>query len=207
MTTKYQYHSANYLRKYNTDEFYNEIIAKVGKNIKRNLRKSEQDETVSFIRKLDPDVLNPHSIKKTIPIIVSTLANEFSKYDPLRASNNDIQKHLRKTIGISSESGTSHGIYDNPEFILTRTDTKTESMQPNPVSEINKLFGISTAHNAARILNPNSQHKKAYVLLDSRYCSKRETDTVSIKENGTTLTKIRSFNWNIFASDESINGF
>lgn len=195
MTTKYQYHSANYLRKYNTDEFYNEIIAAVGKKIKRDLRPSEQNETVSFIRKLDPDVLKPRSVKKTIPIIIKTLANEFSKYDAMKAANDDIQSHLRKTIGISSESGTSHGIYDNPAYVISRTKEQKESMQVNNISEIDKLFGITTAHNAARILNPDSQHRKAYMLLDSRYCNEKKT--VENVENGNTVRNIVNFSWDI----------
>ncbi len=207
MTTKYQYHSANYLRKYNTDEFYNEIIAAVGKKIKRDLRQTEQVETVSFIRKLDPDVLKPRSVKKTIPIIINTLANEFSKYDAMKAANDDVQNHLRKTIGISSESGISHGIYDNPAYIISRTKEQNnpkEAMIPNPVSEIKKLFGISTAHNAARVLNPKSQHKKAYMLLDSRYCNSYEY--VNTVESGVNIRRISKFIWDISLTQETIKG-
>lgn len=117
------YHADNYPRKFNTDSFYQKIIGQVVTKIGRPLTKPEKDETVSFIKKMDPDLLAPTYINKTIGIMVTTLADEFKKFNCTTPQFVDSQQILKQTIGISSESGTSHSIYDNPNYQLTRAQT------------------------------------------------------------------------------------
>ena len=113
---KQQYHASNYSREFNNDAFYNKIIIYVEKDIKRELSEMEKQETVSFIQKLDPSVFEPKMYDKTVGLMVSTLSKEFKSYDCQKPFYDDSQQMLRTRIGTSSESGTSHGIYDNPGF-------------------------------------------------------------------------------------------
>ena len=181
----FYYHDSNYNRKYTNDKFYSKIISNVSSGMKRPLSKNEQRQVVDFINKLDPDVFKPANVSKSITIINKTLINEFTKFDCY--INNDIDTHqiLRDVIGTTSESGTSHGIYDNPDYLKNRTKRSTNVVDEQstiktniakiPVKEtinkttINSLLGLKSADDAARILNPSSQYKKNYMLLDSRY--------------------------------------
>lgn len=72
---------------------------------------------------MDPDLLAPTYVNKTIGIMVTTLADEFKKFNSTTPQFVDSQQILKQTIGISSESGTSHSIYDNPNYQLTRAQT------------------------------------------------------------------------------------
>lgn len=117
------YHAANYPREFNTDEFYQKIIDGVVNKIGRPLLSTEKEQTIKFIQKMDPDLLAPQYQEKTINIMVSTLTNEFKKFDCRTPEYSDSQEKLRQTIGISSESGTSHSIYDNPNYVLARAQT------------------------------------------------------------------------------------
>ena len=114
------YHSDNYRVKYNTDEFYTYIMDAVSQKMNRPLSQGEQTQTISFIKRVDPDLLIPAYVNKTIPIMVKTLAKGFGYYICDKPQDIDSQQILRDTIGISSESGTTHSIYDNPEFALRR---------------------------------------------------------------------------------------
>ena len=206
---KYLYHSTNYKRPYNDDAFYNKIIVRVEKKMNRRLRKPEISETVSFIKNLDPGVLAPEYKDKTITIMVNTLASEFKKYECKKADYLDSQQILREKIGVSSESGTGHGIYDDPNFYYNtpshnaQADNFTESAaspnegepvaKPPPIIsqavgklDLQNLLGLRTSEDAVRVLNPTAMHRKNYLMLDSRYRILTSNDT-----NG-----IQQFSWN-----------
>ena len=209
---KYHYHSANYKRQFNDDTFYNKIIAQVSKKIGRELAKSEVDETISFIQKIDPSLLAPEYNTKTIPIMVNTLVTEFTKYDCVKATYDDSQQMMRERIGVSSESGTSHGLYDNPNFYSNTRATvqpksmKSEAVQPEDMPSIvgqpvlgkinlQNLLGIETSEEAVRVLNPEALYRKNYLILDSRY---------RILTNNNT-SGISNFSW-IFILKSQIEG-
>jgi hypothetical protein len=109
---KFHHHDANYLREFNTEEFYNNIEVRVVKNLKRSLTQPEKKQIVGFIRKVDPQLLKHKYKEKTITSMVSSLTKEFSKFDVAKPVYNDTQQFLRDTIGLSSESNTVHSIYD-----------------------------------------------------------------------------------------------
>ena len=77
----------------------------------------------SFIKKINPDRLNPKERNSTIKAMVNTLSGDFTKYDCHDAKYIDSQQILRNNIGVSSESGTSHGIYDDPSYYLRSQNT------------------------------------------------------------------------------------
>jgi hypothetical protein len=208
---KYLYHSANYKRPYNDDAFYNKIIVRVEKKMNRRMRDPEISETVSFIKNLDPGVLAPEYKDKTINIMVNTLASEFEKYDCTKSDYVDSQQILREKIGVSSESGTGHGIYDDPNFYNNVSQTnlsepvdsfagpdipnaKTEVVVSQPAAptksreqlDLQNLLGMRTSEEAVRVLNPAALHRKNYLMLDSRYRILTSNDT-----NG-----IQQFSWN-----------
>lgn len=193
---KYLYHSANYKRQFNDNAFYNKIIVMVGQKLGRELSNPEMQETVSFIKKLDPDLLKPRYRDKTIKIMVTTLTDEFKKYDCTKPLDDDTQQILRSKIGISSESGTSHGIYDDPSYYLrvqqaeqTRNkESATDAITNGGNTTINlkNLLGLKTSEEAVRVLNPDSLLRKNFILLDSRYRILTTNDTGGIT----------SFSWN-----------
>lgn len=213
---KFYYHDANYNRKYNTDDFYTQISTNVSQELKRPLEENEKRQVVNFIRKLDQDVLKPIYVNKSIPIIIKTLVNEFSNFNCNKPQDTDTQQILRNTIGISSESGTSHGIYDDPAYIIKRLDEQKKiikgvSLKPPPqikqptqikqpetqLTKINTLLGLQNANEAVRVLNPKSQYRKNYMLLDSRYRNQVDQSPPDIS----------SFSWNyVQKNQDTVNG-
>lgn len=179
------YHDSNYKRQYNTDAFYNEIIKKVSTKLKRQLEIGEQKQTINFIKNIDPNLLTPSLKGKTIPIMINTLSKEFSNNKCEKPFYDDSLQVIRDTIGVSSESGTSHGVYDNPSYIIKKNEaekmklteienarkitTIKESFENGSDVGVKNLLGISSASDAVRILNPKSQYKKNHILFDSRY--------------------------------------
>jgi len=140
------YHADNYPRKFNTESFYQKIIGQVVTKIGRPLTKPEKDETISFIKKIDPDLLAPTYVNKTIGIMVTTLADEFKKFNCMTPQFVDSQQILKQTIGISSESGTSHSIYDNPNYQLTRAQANrvnTPTKQPKEDEPLDIKFLVT----------------------------------------------------------------
>lgn len=206
------YHDSNYKRQYNTDIFYKDIIKKVSIDIKRPLEMGEKNQVINFIKNIDPNLLTPSLKEKTVNIMVNTLVDEFSNYKCEQASDVDSQQVIRENIGVSSESGTTHGIYDNPSFTIQRlSEEKKEQEKINRIpyatsqiqdekigkSDINNLLGMSTADEVVRILNPKSQYRKNHMLLDSRY-------RIFLEQSDENISKFR---WNyIQKSQSTING-
>jgi hypothetical protein len=181
MSSTHQYHSANYSRVYNGPEFIQQISTRVEKEINRQLRTQEKAEIVSFVRKIDPELFRQESKGRTIDLMIETLVKEFAQ--STCGSDDPIDTHsiLADMIGISSESSTTHGIYDAPghnapkQVIQQRplSDRITQAADVNSaqssVSNIASLFGLKNATEAVRKLNPKSMLRKNYILLDSRY--------------------------------------
>jgi hypothetical protein len=191
----YIYNPENNNRNFTNETFYKNVIKSVEKKIKRGLSRSEINESISFIKKLDPALLSPEYQGKTIPIMITTLSKEFQKFDCKISEYNDSQQILKETIGLTSESGTAHGVYDDPTFYL-RTQKKSDiDKLPNipqnipqniPPNNINKFLGISNSEDAVRVMNPNALHRKNFMLLDSRYRIL----------SGSTIDGISTFSWN-----------
>ena len=186
------YQSNNYPREFNNDAFYYKIIKAVINDIGRPLTKPETNETINFITKLDPSLLTPSYLSKTIKIVVSTLVDEFKKFNCNKPQYDNTQDLLRETIGTTSETSTAHGIYDEPKntpkLLNTLKQTQIIEEQPpnNSTSIISSLLGLTNSNNAARILNPKSLLRKNYMLLDSRYRVL----------NGSNTNGISSITWN-----------
>jgi hypothetical protein len=202
MNNQNSYHDSNYNRKYNNNEFFTEIMDNVSIKLKRPLEHSEQQQIISFIKNMDPSLLTPKYKKKSITIMIETLVKEFSSYKCGEPAYVDSQQILRKSIGISSESGTTHGIYDIikkiPAEPVEMQILESDSVQPPPpkpsvITDIGKLLGIGTADEAVRILNPKSQYKRNHILLDSRYRIVDEQAPVNIS----------SFKWNYIQKSQS----
>jgi hypothetical protein len=117
---KFHYHSTNYKRQFNNDVFYNEIIQTVVHKLGRKLSKNEQSTVVRGIQRMDPDMFKPEYIKNTKQVMVDMLVKKFNTYDGSKARYDDTQEVLRQTIGITSESSTVHGVYDDPDYVLQR---------------------------------------------------------------------------------------
>lgn len=185
---KYIYHSTNFKLPHNNDVYYNIILKKVSHQLNRSLLKSEIKETVSFIQKLDPDLLKPDVVNRTEKIMITTLANEFSKYKCNNPEYDDSQDYIRKELGLSSESNSAHGIYDNPTYYLDANKNNGPSsssgsdvrdgMGPSSSSSdlinssnitLSNLLGLNNAEEAVRVLNPTALLRKNYMVLDTRY--------------------------------------
>ena len=202
MSASYEthYQNNNYPREFNTDEFYKKIIKNVISVIGRPLIKTEIDETINFIKKIDPSLLAPLYQAKTIKIVVDTLVDEFKSFKCNNPQYSNIQQNLRETIGKTSEQDTVYSIYDNPTPSKNNTvppsknntvSPSTTTMQP---SNISNLLGITSSNNAARVLNPNSFLRKNYIMLDSRY---RDL-------TGTNSDGITAFSWNYVLQSVSL---
>lgn len=198
------YHDSNYKRQYNTDEFYNNIINTVSTKLKRPMELNEKTQTINFIKNMDPDLLTPTLKGKTIPIMVNTLFKEFSTAKCDKPSHDDSLQFIRNTIGVSSESGTTHGVYDNPSYMIQKmtsekkareqleklqnqqspTQHDREKKEDDKKFEVKNLLGMSSASEAVRILNPKSRYRKNHLLLDSRYRIHTEQSPEKIKEFG-----------------------
>lgn len=192
---KFLYHSTNFKRDTNTTELHNTIVKNVSNGLNRQLQTNEYNQIIKFIGKIDPDLLNPQYKNNTIKLMSKTLIDEFKKYNGRKSPYDDSQQIIRDNIGISSESGTSHGIYDNPNFYKSLNkdkqleDHNTKEMNPgkvnsNNIESINKsklsdLFGIKTSEEMVRVLNPASLYKKNYFVLDSRYRSNEGSNNLS----------------------------
>ena len=203
MSASYEthYQSNNYPREFNTDEFYKKIIKNVISVIGRPLIKTEIDETINFIKKLDPSLLSPLYQAKTIKIVVDTLVDEFKSFKCNTPQYSDIQQKLRDTIGTTSETDTAYSIYDKPTPTPTPTPStivkKLTPVPPTPTaqpSNINNLLGITSSNDAARVLNPDSFLRKNYIMLDSRY---RDL-------TGTNSDGITAFSWNYILQSVSL---
>jgi hypothetical protein len=207
MNNQNSYHDSNYNRKYNNNEFFTEMMDNVSIKLKRVLEHSEQKQIISFIKNMDPSLLTPKYKKKSIPIMIETLVKEFSSYKCDEPAYVDSQQIIKKSIGISSESGTSHGIYDDPSYMIKKLAAEqaerrilesADIQQPPPpkpsaITDIGKLLGMGTADEAVRILNPKSQYKRNHILLDSRYRIVDEQAPVNIS----------SFKWNYIQKSQS----
>mgnify|MGYP000976884063 CR=1 FL=1 len=192
---KFLYHSTNFRRDTNTNELQDTIVKNVSTGLNRQLHTNEYNQIIKFIGKIDPDLLNPRYKDNTIKLMSKTLIDEFKKYNSQKAPYDDSQQMIRDIIGISSESGTSHGIYDNPNFYKKINNDKqledhnNKEMNPgrntsNNIEQINKsklsdLFGIKTSEEMVRVLNPVSLYKKNYFVLDSRYRSNEGSNNLS----------------------------
>ena len=194
MSASYEthYQNNNYPREFNTDEFYKKIIKNVISVIGRPLIKTEIDETINFIKKIDPSLLAPLYQAKTIKIVVDTLVDEFKSFKCNNPQYSNIQQNLRETIGKTSEQDTVYSIYDNPTPSKNNTvpPSKNNTVSPSNTttqpSNISNLLGITSSNDAARVLNPNSFLRKNYIMLDSRY---RDL-------TGTNSDGITAFSWN-----------
>ena len=103
----------------NNNDLIVEIISIVSKNIKRNLQNGEQKQVISFINKIDNELLKSQFIDKTKKIIIKTLTDEFIKNtDVIQYPRNyeNMKEILNTQIGISSDNGISHSVYDNPSY-------------------------------------------------------------------------------------------
>jgi hypothetical protein len=187
------YPNKNYQRQFNTDEFYNKIIKRVVNLLNRPLIESEKDETIKFIKNLDPVLLTHQYQSKTINIVVDTLVDEFKQFKCDKPEYDDTQEILRGSIGITSETSTAYSIYDNPNYLLniqpkppkTIEQFESKSNVSKEPSLISNLLGLTSCNDAARLFNPESFIRKNYIILDSRY---REL-------NGSNTIGITSFTW------------
>jgi hypothetical protein len=167
------YTNSNYKIQYNTDEFYNKIIKDVSIKLKRPLEWGEQKQVINFIKNMDSNLLTPMLKGKTIPIMITTLAKEFSKANCGKALDIDSHQIIRDTIGISSESGTTHGIYDNPNFMIARHAEQTKED-----SRLDKLpeLEIAVAENEFNDTNNKSNTNNISLTLDTLATKIGKTD-------------------------------
>lgn len=210
MSNILNYHSDNYPLKYNTDVFYQKIFVGVSDKLGRLLKKNEKLQTINFIKKMDPDLFAKKYHNKTVNIMISTLSDEFKNANTQTGMYDDSQQNLRQNIGVSSESDTSHAIYDNPNYLLNQhnqnniindvvvVDQKSQNDVNNTSSNLSKMniipniesvLGMRTANDAVRILNPNSRLRKNYLILDSRYRN------VSGQNSNLVNGSIEKFSW------------
>lgn len=204
MNSHLSYHDSNYNRKYNNETFFTEMMDNISIKLKRPLERGEQRQIINFIKNMDPSLLNPKYKKKAVPIMIDTFVKEFSSKENDKPDYDDSQQILRESIGISSESGTSHGIYDDPSYMIQRMAAEQVNQpvaetdntpQPKPVtdSNINKLLNMTTANEVVRVLNPKSQYKRNHILLDSRYRIIDEQSPYNVS----------SFKWNYIQKSQS----
>jgi hypothetical protein len=185
----YIYHSANTNRNFTNVSFYKSVVSSVEKKINRPLSRAEINESISFIQKLDPSLLSQEYQKQTIPIIITTLVNEFNNFNCQTPKYDDSQQILRETIGLTSESGTSHGVYDDPSFYTRNQPNIKKGGSPKEgfiPKEVSKFLGISNSEDAVRVMNPTALHRKNFMLLDSRYRIL----------SGSSIDGISTFSWN-----------
>jgi hypothetical protein len=239
------YHNSNYDRKFNSDEFYDLLANKVSEQLNRPLQKNEQAQIKTFVRKIDPDLLKPMYRDKSIKIMIDILIKEFKTVTCKEEDKFNYRKLLTKTIGTTSETDTSHAIYDNPNYLLNKENKTEKKIIDNlikseetskdsdeyknlsnykkqlqekgydreRVNDINKylvnynkqinennvegfanennkyndninsyisnMLGLTSASDFAKVLNPKSTYRKSYVMLDSRYRTNPNTDSIS----------------------------
>lgn len=169
-----QYHSSNYSRVYNNPKFIQQINTSVEKELDRKLHIQEQNEIINFVRKIDPNLFRQESKVRTVKLMIETLVKEFSESTCESSDPIDTHSILTNIIGTTSESGTSHSIYDAPgykpdSYVNTERKSIPSNMASNMASNITSLFGLQNATDVVRKLNPKSLLRKNYIYLDSRY--------------------------------------
>jgi hypothetical protein len=183
------------------DKFYNYIAAAVSRKISRPLLKSEKTEATNFIKNIKPELLAPEYYNKTVTIMVSTLASEFKKHKCDQPPPDTTPQNILTDIGISSESNTAHGIYDNSSYKKSTsaamspptTDENSNQLAQQSDISISNLLSVNNMTDAVRALNPESLLRKIYLVLDSRY---RVLDTTG---------SIQEFKWNYILQTASTN--
>lgn len=177
------------------NDIYINIINDVTSKLNRNISINEKKQISNFVKNINVDLWKPSIREKTKKIMVETLVKEFKSYDCTIVKNNDPLDYIRNDIGTSEESDTSHGIYDNPSFMVSEQYPENKIIQnienepvENPVysseqtSVITNLLGATHISEAVSILNPKSRHKRNHILLDSRYRISTDQSPVNIKE-------------------------
>jgi hypothetical protein len=181
MSSKHQYHSANYSRVYNSPDFIQQINTGVEKELNRQLHTPEKNEIINFVRKIDPKLFRQESKGRTVQLMIDTLVKEFAQATCESSDPIDTHSILTELIGTTSESSTSHAIHDAPNYKPTNHVNNQQTLseritQPAKVnsntdnlSNITSLFGLQNVNDAVRKLNPKSMLRKNYIFLDSRY--------------------------------------
>jgi hypothetical protein len=213
---KFIYHNTNFKRDTNTKELLDTVLKNVTTGMNRKLQTNEHNQIINFIGKIDPDLLQPRYKNNTINLMSKTLIDEFKKYNVKQGMYEDSHQIIRDVIGLSSESGTSHGIYDNPNFYKNQNNDRNEldeynanemnsgevpsNKSDNPdKTKLSNLLGIRTSEEMVRVLNPKSLYKKNYFILDSRYRSSDGSNNLS-----NTIDKyIWDFNLNTQPNDNN----
>jgi hypothetical protein len=181
MSSKHQYHSANYSRVYNSPDFIKQINTDVKTKLNRQLHTQEKNEIINFVRKIDPKLFRPESKDRTIKLMIDTLVKEFTQTTCESDDPIDTHSILTGLIGTTSESGSTNSIYDtknyNPINHVKDQQTLSERLTQHSevksdvstLSSITSLLGLQNANDVVRKLNPKSMLRKNYIFLDSRY--------------------------------------
>jgi hypothetical protein len=123
----------------------NDIVKRVVSSIKRPLKRAEYDEVITFMNKIDPHLLTLNNINKTKSVMVKTLIEEFKKFSCGFDATSDTHTVLNNIIGISSESGTTHSIYDDrlydvqAQYNVKPSTHVTKAYEPDDDSAITQL--------------------------------------------------------------------
>lgn len=214
--SKYSYHKTNFEN--DNTKLFNTLYNNVLKQLNRKLSDNEKTQIENFISKIDPDLLQKNK-ENTIKLMSKTLINEFKLYDCKNLNNDydDSQQILKNTIGTTSESSSSHGIYESPAYLAKLSEDKKKRIydenlgkekrksekkiieesdqeiitqlennnnqsiksRGQSIKNDNKTILDTDPKAIARIINPKSQYKKAYCLLDTRYRSEVGTNNLN----------------------------
>lgn len=182
---KFRYSVGNHNAAYNNPQFMTTVSLEISKQIGRSLTDGEQRFIVNLIRKLDEDYLRSKKPQDVLVGIVNVVIKKLVEQGSCPPMDGtmfvDMHEKLKDHIGTTSESNTSHSIYDRMQ---------NDNIVSNVLKgcNISSIMGISKPSEIMRRFNPESMLRKNYFLLDSRY------------KNPTSTQK--QFTWD-YSSDKS----
>jgi hypothetical protein len=191
------YKSGNDNTFYNNTDFFKLLEINIKNKLNRRINDGERRYISTFVKKINPEILNKQSLNKIINVLTSTLIEEFNKFKT-RDYVVDTHETMKNELGLPSESDGIHLIYDLPQPVTfdnvevsssnnkplasaisdMKIDNKSNSSSSDG-SSITNIFGISNISDLSKELYHNPlKLANTYLYLDSRY---RTLDT-----NGTT---------------------
>ena len=111
----FSYKSGNYSRKFNSVTFFHTISTEIGEKIGRKLNDIELQVVSDKIKNIDPRFLTSDKVDETETQLINFLADKFKNFT-CEIDEPDIHELNTKMIGRTSETGTVHYIYDNPNY-------------------------------------------------------------------------------------------
>jgi hypothetical protein len=108
------YKSGNDNTFYNNNDFFKLLEINIKNKLNRRINDGERRYIATFVKKINPEILNKQPLNKIITVLTDTLIEEFNKFKT-RDYVVDTHETMKSEMGLPSESDGIHLIYDLPQ--------------------------------------------------------------------------------------------